>query len=109
MIPFQDAYVLGRLLAHPSTTLERIPEVLKKYESVRLPAANSVVHRSRLAGLLYEFNGKDLYDGSDLPKEQLDRSYNELTEAILDQWKWQWTTNTMDQEWANIESTLPKV
>jgi salicylate hydroxylase len=51
----EDAYILGLLLAHPSTNLTNIVQVLKIYESIRLPFVQRVVEQSRTNGLLYEF------------------------------------------------------
>ncbi|PSR73284.1 hypothetical protein PHLCEN_2v10862, partial [Hermanssonia centrifuga] len=54
----EDACVLASLLGHPSTTLDTLSCALKAYEEIRLPFANNVLMRSRLAGLLYEFNSE---------------------------------------------------
>ncbi|KAG2366449.1 hypothetical protein BDR07DRAFT_1537579 [Suillus spraguei] len=41
-----DAFVLGRLLAHPLTTLFNVPAALKAYQDVRLPFAQFIAHGS---------------------------------------------------------------
>ncbi|OSX60641.1 hypothetical protein POSPLADRAFT_1116951, partial [Postia placenta MAD-698-R-SB12] len=58
----QDAYILGRLLAHPLTTLTNVKEVLRIYQSVRLPFSNTVLGRARETGRMCEFNHPAYYD-----------------------------------------------
>ncbi|KZT13311.1 FAD/NAD(P)-binding domain-containing protein [Laetiporus sulphureus 93-53] len=98
----EDAYILGRLLAHPLCTLSRVPEVLRIYQSVRLPFAKTVLGRAKRTGRMCEFNCPGMYDGSEAAdeKEQLD----ELGKALYGQWQWQWRERFDDQwevaEWA---------
>ncbi|KAI0766227.1 hypothetical protein BD413DRAFT_673079 [Trametes elegans] len=100
----EDAYVLGRLLADPRTTLARVPDVLRIYQEVRLPFAREVVNNARKAGLMYEFNWPRLYDGSRVAvgseaeaDEAERRQLSELERAIQEIWQWQWTERVEDQ------------
>lgn len=90
---YQDAYILGRLLADRRTTLANVESALKVYESVRLPAASAVVERARITGLMYEFDGPGYYDGSmeDLQKEKA--ALEELGAQLKEQWSWQWKSS----------------
>ncbi|KAG1873030.1 hypothetical protein DFJ58DRAFT_722202 [Suillus subalutaceus] len=51
----EDAFVLGRLLAHPLTTLDNVPVALKAYQDVRLPFTQFVARGSGLTGKMYDF------------------------------------------------------
>ncbi|KAJ7627743.1 hypothetical protein DFH06DRAFT_1338914 [Mycena polygramma] len=52
----EDAHILGRLLAHSLTKTENIPAVLKLYEELRLTLTQEMVEKSRVNGMMYEFN-----------------------------------------------------
>ncbi|KAG1734939.1 uncharacterized protein EDB91DRAFT_577444 [Suillus paluster] len=52
----EDAFVLGRLLAHPLTTLDNVPAALKAYQDVRLPSAQFVARESERVGRIMDFN-----------------------------------------------------
>ena len=52
----KDAFVLGRLLAHPLTTLDTVPAALKAYQDVRLPFAQFVAREAERTGYMYEFD-----------------------------------------------------
>ncbi|KAI0640657.1 hypothetical protein C8Q79DRAFT_1004238 [Trametes meyenii] len=105
----EDAYVLGRLLADPRTSLSRVPEVFQIYQDLRLPFARQVVNDARKVGLMYEFSWPGLYDGTPsnaasehealvLEKQQLEG----LADAIQDLWQWQWKEHFEDQ-WEKAE------
>ena len=53
-VAIEDAYILGALLSSPLATIETLSDVLKIYQSVRLPIGNEVQSRSRSQGKLYE-------------------------------------------------------
>lgn len=101
----EDAYVLGRMLAHPSLTLDKIPDALRIYEEIRLPFANTVVKESEITGLLYEFNGT-MYDGLDRSKER--EELHTLAKQIEKQWEWHWTKE-FDEDWERAETLLSDV
>ncbi|KAH9949205.1 hypothetical protein B0H21DRAFT_730121 [Amylocystis lapponica] len=102
----EDAYILGRLLTHPLATRTRIPDVLRIYESVRLPFANAVVQRSRKTGRLCEFIAPGYYDGVDLTNER--DGLRELGEALYGQWTWQWEEH-FDASWESAKEAIEKL
>ncbi|KAF8530028.1 hypothetical protein BU17DRAFT_78550 [Hysterangium stoloniferum] len=53
----EDAYMLTRLLTHPSTRLQHLETVLKAYDHIRRPRANRVLTSSYAAGEVYEYAG----------------------------------------------------
>ena len=66
----KDAFVLGRLLAHPLTTLDNVHVALKAYQDVRLSVAQSIALNSKRAGWIYQFNLPGYYDGTDQGNER---------------------------------------
>ena len=56
--------MLGRLIAHPLTTLSRIPDALRIYEEIRLPLAQSIASLSLSTGWMYAFMAPGYYDGT---------------------------------------------
>ncbi|KAJ8597700.1 FAD/NAD(P)-binding domain-containing protein [Rhizopogon salebrosus TDB-379] len=65
----EDAFVLGRLLAHPLTTLDKVPVALKIYQDIRLPFAQLVARNSDRAGRMFQFNVPGYYDGTNRGNE----------------------------------------
>ncbi|OAX36317.1 FAD/NAD(P)-binding domain-containing protein [Rhizopogon vinicolor AM-OR11-026] len=65
----EDAFVLGRLLAHPLTRLDNIHVALKIYQDVRLSVAQFIARESEDLGYMYEFNTPGYYDGTDRGNE----------------------------------------
>jgi len=66
----EDAFVLGRLLAHPLTTRDNVHIALKAYQDVRLPVAQSVARDSIRAGRMMRFEEPGYYNGSDQGNER---------------------------------------
>ncbi|KAJ8597696.1 FAD/NAD(P)-binding domain-containing protein [Rhizopogon salebrosus TDB-379] len=58
----EDAFVLGRLLAHSLTTLDNVPTALKAYQDVRLPFAQFVARESERTGYMLQFDAHEYYD-----------------------------------------------
>lgn len=83
----EDAFVLGRLLAHPITTLDNVPAALKAYQDVRLPFTQFVARESKHTGNMYNFCAPGYYDGTNRGTEREEMVI--LREKILDQWDWQ--------------------
>ena len=52
----EDAYILARLLTHPSITRATIPQALQAYNKSRLAFTMDVVRLTHYAGRLFEFN-----------------------------------------------------
>ncbi|KAI0915573.1 hypothetical protein AcV5_003758 [Taiwanofungus camphoratus] len=99
----EDAYILGRLLAHPLTTLSRVSEVLRIYQSIRLPFAHTIQQRARETGRMCEFNGPGYYGGEECHDER--ERLAELGEALYRQWKWQWE-EPFDEQWELAEKAM---
>ncbi|KAJ8597701.1 hypothetical protein M405DRAFT_296659 [Rhizopogon salebrosus TDB-379] len=66
----EDAFVLGRLLAHPLTSLGSLPAALKAYQDVRLSVTQLVARESYRAGCLLQFSMHGHYDGTDRGNER---------------------------------------
>lgn len=75
----KDAFVLGRLLAHPLTTLDNVPTALKAYQDVRLSFTQFVARQSeRTPRPMYDFCAL----GTDRGNEQEEMEI--LKEKIVD-------------------------
>ena len=91
----EDAYILGRLLAHPKTSLSDIAQVLKVYETIRLPLSQEAAETSRNNGLVYDFMHPDYPVGEDAGKEELGKLGKEIGRSFawlgkagcVDDWK----------------------
>ncbi|KAN0094543.1 hypothetical protein V8E55_002830 [Tylopilus felleus] len=59
-----DAFVLGRLIAHPLTPLSRVQDALRVYQEIRLPIGSSVATLSGSTGWMYGFMAPGYYDGT---------------------------------------------
>ncbi|KAH7928888.1 FAD/NAD(P)-binding domain-containing protein [Leucogyrophana mollusca] len=99
----EDAFVLGRLLAHELTTTDNLPAALRIYQDVRLPFSSWVARESLKTGDIYEFLLPGLYSGLDQSreKEDLDR----LQRMIIKQWEWQGKDGSI-AEWIAAEKRL---
>ncbi|KAG1871765.1 hypothetical protein DFJ58DRAFT_652377, partial [Suillus subalutaceus] len=83
----EDAFVLGRLLAHPLTTSDNVPVALKAYQDVRLPFAQFAARESKRAGKMFDFRAPGYYDGTDRGNEREEMEI--LKEKIVDLWDWE--------------------
>ncbi|EIW81165.1 hypothetical protein CONPUDRAFT_137230 [Coniophora puteana RWD-64-598 SS2] len=95
----EDAWLLGRLLAHPRTTLADVPRALKIFEGICKPNAERVADKSMETGLMFGFYTADplLHAGEDerspaaleRRKEKVIRARRAVTEAEdpLKQWE----------------------
>ncbi|KAJ8597074.1 hypothetical protein M405DRAFT_804412 [Rhizopogon salebrosus TDB-379] len=68
----EDAFVLGRLLAHPLTTLSNVSTALKAYQDVRLPFAQFVARESERNGYLMSLDAHGYCDADRGNGEPLD-------------------------------------
>ncbi|KAI5116471.1 hypothetical protein M0805_001634 [Coniferiporia weirii] len=101
----EDAYILGTLLAHPLATHSTIRTALKVYEEVRLPHGNEVQRLSAENGRLYEFNNERFAElnkelcGENVQLSEVDAGKLwEVGHAAVENWKWAWTTDIMDDQ-----------
>ena len=97
----QDAYILGRLLAHKATALENVDAAMKAYQATRLEFGNHVVAIARSVGAMYEFT-----EGPLVGTEPPDKATLEAWKgALMDVWRFQWSGN-IDKDWASAEKLL---
>ncbi|TFK48371.1 FAD/NAD(P)-binding domain-containing protein [Heliocybe sulcata] len=101
----EDAYVLGRFLADPAVTIDKVTDILRVYEQARLPFANAIVANATATGYLYEFNGPG-WDDNDRSNE--DEKLHALGKQIEKQWEWQWTKD-FREDWQRAERLLSGV
>ena len=100
---------MGMLLNDPRTTIANAADVLRIYETVRLPFARAVVQNAAKVGRMYEFNYPGLYDGIDTEDvEETKRRLRELEGAIKDLWQWQWKEPVQEQ-WTEAARLLDGV
>ncbi|VDB92178.1 unnamed protein product [Peniophora sp. CBMAI 1063] len=78
-VGIEDAFVLARLLAHPQTKRENIGDILRAYETVRLPRGAYVANASRRAGSIYQGHGPSGPDDAGRKKD-LDLQWEETWE-----------------------------
>lgn len=104
----EDAYVLGRLLAHPHTTHGTLSSALTIYDTVRRPLGHAAVEASLRLGFLYEFHPNFVP-----PDVNLDRAVagddraelGKVAQSIQDVWKFH-TVGTPKSEWVHAEEML---
>ncbi|OAX39284.1 FAD/NAD(P)-binding domain-containing protein [Rhizopogon vinicolor AM-OR11-026] len=96
-----DAFVLGRLLAHPLTTLDNVHVALKVYQDVRLSVAQLVALNSKRAGRISQFNLPGYYNGTDQGNEREELEI--LQEMIINHSEGQGNAIT---EWQQAERNL---
>ncbi|KZV87000.1 hypothetical protein EXIGLDRAFT_621204, partial [Exidia glandulosa HHB12029] len=116
----EDAYVLGRLLTHPSITRENIPQALTAYERVRLGPSTALVARTRYMSELYEFlDENNLPDGRHAVMRETDDAATGVRDegddwttrwgkTVTKQWVWQWD-GTPETWWKEAETELNKL
>jgi len=106
--------VLGRLIAHPLTTLSRVRGALRVYEEIRLPFARSVASRSLSAAWMYMFMAPGYYDGTRKEEDLDDRGIGAyeregletIKQEILNEWEFMSDSKTAPQAWEDAESKL---
>jgi salicylate hydroxylase len=91
--------VLGRLLAHPLTTLDNVSAALKTYQDVRLPFAQFVARESARTGRLLNF------DMSSVARGDVQKELESRREKIVAQWEWESKDSPID-EWLEAERKL---
>ncbi|KAJ7624371.1 hypothetical protein FB45DRAFT_836440 [Roridomyces roridus] len=102
----ESAYILGRILSHPSTTPQTIGHALQVYSAIRKPFANGIVEKTRLMGLMYEFNAPGLYDGR--RGEGEGEGLEALGELIRREWEWV-GMHGIREDWERAERMLGTV
>jgi len=110
----EDAFVLGRLLAHPLSTLSNVPDILRIYQDIRLPLGSSVASQSFSTGCMYMYLAPGHYDGTRKEEDLDDRGVSafekdgmdKLQHAILEQWEWVETLDGALEDWKVAEGRL---
>ncbi|KLO11287.1 FAD/NAD-binding domain-containing protein [Schizopora paradoxa] len=101
----EDAYVLGRLLAHDNVTVENVRNALDIYDIVRKPIASKVADLSRMCGNSYNFH----YVPDSIKEAGVEVESPEglklLCDFIYSAWSFNWT-GTPEDEWAQAEKML---
>lgn len=103
----EDAYILGRILAHPKVATKNVGEALKVYDAVRRPIAAGMVERSLRAGFLYEFHPDYLPAGIDTAqlcagdRGELQKLADELQEMVSAHW-----TEMPEADWERARGML---
>ncbi|KAJ7622250.1 hypothetical protein FB45DRAFT_838427 [Roridomyces roridus] len=98
----ESAYILGRLLSHPTLTVASIPTALSIYSTIRQPFANHIVERSRITGLMYDLSVPGLYDGETGDEEE---GLKQIGEAIKRELAWVGRHGIKD-DWKRAEGML---
>ncbi|KAF8996101.1 salicylate 1-monooxygenase [Cyathus striatus] len=100
----EDAYFLGSLLGHPSTTKETLARALSIYDQYRRPFSTDVANRSFVNGQHYTF-ANDQFDYFGCTVEAKATRLKEVGEAITKNWEWAWFT-TIDE---SLEEALDEL
>lgn len=95
----EDAFVLGRLLAHPLITLHNVSAALKVYQDVRLPFAQFVARESANMGRMLNF------DMSSVTRGDVQKELEIQREKIVAQWGWE-SKDSPIAEWLEAERKL---
>ncbi|KAG2040765.1 hypothetical protein BDR03DRAFT_1029518, partial [Suillus americanus] len=95
----EDAFVLGRLLAHPLTTLDNVAAALKAYQDVRLPFAQFVVRESARTGRMFAFDMSSAAPGKVQEELEIQK------EKLVAQWEWE-DKDSPVAEWLEAERKL---
>ncbi|KAI9567710.1 hypothetical protein HD554DRAFT_2173110 [Boletus coccyginus] len=109
-----DAFVLGRLIAHPLTTLPHVRDALHIYEEIRFPFARSVASLSLLTGWMHTFMAPGYYDGT-RKEEDLDdmgigayerEGMETIKQEVFKRWDFMNDSRTAPQAWEDAELKL---
>ncbi|EIM84251.1 FAD/NAD-P-binding domain-containing protein [Stereum hirsutum FP-91666 SS1] len=99
----EDAYILGRLLAHSQMTLETVSVAFEAYQAKRLPFVNQIIENANEVGLMYEFNGP-IYNGEERrDKEKMD----EWAARIYSMWEFQWV-GSPEEDWEEVKGEFER-
>jgi salicylate hydroxylase len=109
-----DAFVLGRLIAHPLMSLSRVGDALRIYEEIRFPFACAVASYSLSTGWMYALMAPGYYDGTrhadDLDDKGIGAYEQEgletIKQEILRRWDFMDDSKSAPQVWEEAESKL---
>ena len=106
--------MLGRLIAHPLTSLSRVGDALRIYEEIRFPFACAVANYSLSTGWMYALMAPGYYDGTrhadDLDDKGIGAYEREgmetMKQEILRRWDFMDDSKSAPQVWEEAESKL---
>ncbi|KAJ3898483.1 hypothetical protein F5879DRAFT_611971 [Lentinula edodes] len=91
----EDAYFLAELLGDPRTTLNTVQQALKVYDKFRRPWTQDASAKAMANGRYFTLH----YDGFDFVHADaaaVVQKLHELSDVMIDEWKWCWTTTVED-------------
>ncbi|KAJ4474008.1 hypothetical protein C8J55DRAFT_562652 [Lentinula edodes] len=91
----EDAYFLAELLGDPRTTLNTVQQALKVYDKFRRPWTQAASAKAMANGRYFTLH----YDGFDFVHADaaaVVQKLHELSDIMIDEWKWCWTTTVED-------------
>ncbi|KAJ7166258.1 hypothetical protein C8R46DRAFT_1276176, partial [Mycena filopes] len=100
----EDAHMLGCLLAHPAAVKATIPAILKLHEELRLPQAQAAAEKSRLNGMMYEFNHPEFMFEHAPSREEL----ASLGDAVGRSFAWL-AEGRVEDDWVEAEARLTRL
>lgn len=103
---FQDAFILGHLLAHELVSKDNIETALHIFESIRQPFSQNIVQKSQNFGRLLAFKSP-ANDGTYLPHESV-ADLDQIKRIIQEEWEWQNKGGTL-QEWEDAKRKLEEI
>ncbi|KAJ6620964.1 FAD/NAD-P-binding domain-containing protein [Mycena sp. CBHHK59/15] len=105
----EDAHILGRLLAHPLVVKPKIPATLKLHEKLRLSRTQDAGEKSRINGMMYEFNHPNfLFNDPTHPDGPSREELEALGNAVGLSFAWLADGN-VEEDWAEAEAQLKAI
>ena len=106
--------MLGRLITHPLTTTARIADVLRIYEAIRFPFAQTVARYSLSTGWMYLFMEPGYYDGTRQEGDLDDKGVSAyervgvetMRQEIVRRWDWVDESKSALHAWVEAEAKL---
>lgn len=92
----QDAYVLARILEHPSTNRDTLVRALEVYDAVRRPFAQMVAAGSEENGLAFTLSHPEFVLTDNETEEEKMKVLKGMVERVVKNWSWAWQTNIED-------------
>ncbi|KAJ4474467.1 hypothetical protein J3R30DRAFT_3509303 [Lentinula aciculospora] len=91
----EDAYFLAELLGDPRTTLNTLTQALKVYDKFRRPWTQETGAKA-MANCRYFTLHYDDFDFVHADAATVTQKLHDLTDLMIDEWKWCWTTTVED-------------
>lgn len=106
LIHLQDVYILGRLLSHPLADKAKLPAILKLHEHLRLARTQSAAEKSRLNGMMYQWNHPSfLFNDPSHPDAPSRSELAALGNAIGESFAWL-AEGHVEEDWAEAEAQM---